>query len=318
MAETALARTARALDLIPYVLEHPGISLGELSTAFVTSNEQIVSDLNLLFVCGLPGYTPLELIDLTFDDGFVSVIDPQVLDRPRTFTQGEVISLKLALSALSEFPGLSVEMQAKARAMNLRLQDLLPANLTGLAAHLGITQEQIASDIREQILTIESALTSGHWLNFEYLSATSDRASRREVIPQSLTMQGEWYYLQAFVPEISENRTFRVDRISDLAMKESVTSVDSRRTDQNFEAANAEARVRVYPTGASFLDYNSAIISHRTEVDGAIDVTVSIFNEEWLIREILSFGGSCEILEPQKLVDEVRNRAQAALLNYLP
>jgi hypothetical protein len=30
-------------------------------------NEVIIDDLNTLWMCGLPGYTPLELIDLAFD-----------------------------------------------------------------------------------------------------------------------------------------------------------------------------------------------------------------------------------------------------------
>ena len=63
MADNAIVRTSRALDLIPYIVEHPGITIEELSDAFGTSESEISQILNIVFMCGLPGYSHLELID---------------------------------------------------------------------------------------------------------------------------------------------------------------------------------------------------------------------------------------------------------------
>ena len=41
MSESALDRTARALDLVPYLLEHQGISISELAQVFGVSEKQI-------------------------------------------------------------------------------------------------------------------------------------------------------------------------------------------------------------------------------------------------------------------------------------
>ena len=60
MAESAAIRALRAMDLIPYILENPGISISNLSEKFSVSEKQIESDLQLIFLCGLPGYTPYE------------------------------------------------------------------------------------------------------------------------------------------------------------------------------------------------------------------------------------------------------------------
>ena len=66
MSESALERTSRALDLVPYLLEHQGISITELAEVFGVSENQINEDLILIHMCGLPGYTPLELIDMYY------------------------------------------------------------------------------------------------------------------------------------------------------------------------------------------------------------------------------------------------------------
>ena len=86
MSESALDRTARALDLVPYLLEHQGISIPELAVAFGVSEKQINDDLVLIHMCGLPGYTPLELIDMFYEDGYVTVSDPQSFKKLRRWS----------------------------------------------------------------------------------------------------------------------------------------------------------------------------------------------------------------------------------------
>ena len=102
MADNAAQRALRTMDLIPYILENPGITTTELAEKFNTTQKQIEKDLQLIFLCGLPGYTPYELIDLTFEDGIVSVIEPQVLNKPRKFSSSEMVVIKLGLEILRE------------------------------------------------------------------------------------------------------------------------------------------------------------------------------------------------------------------------
>ena len=100
MSESALDRTARALDLVPYLLEHQGISIAELAQVFGVSEKQINDDLILIHMCGLPGYTPLELIEMYYEDGYVTVSDPQSLKKPRSMTSSEITSLLVSLDLL--------------------------------------------------------------------------------------------------------------------------------------------------------------------------------------------------------------------------
>ena len=57
----------RLLDLVPYLTSNQGVALEQIATDFQTDKSTIIDDLNTLWMCGLTGYTPLELIDLSFD-----------------------------------------------------------------------------------------------------------------------------------------------------------------------------------------------------------------------------------------------------------
>ena len=64
-----LARIARLLDLVPYINTHQGIALKELAKHFEVTPAQMNADLMTLWMCGLPGYTHLELMNLDFESG---------------------------------------------------------------------------------------------------------------------------------------------------------------------------------------------------------------------------------------------------------
>jgi len=102
MAENAALRAIRLLDLVPYIVAHPGISITELAKEFSISRDEVLKDLNLLFLCGLPGYTPLELIDISFDEESVVIRDPQNLAAPRNLNESEALIARIALAALEE------------------------------------------------------------------------------------------------------------------------------------------------------------------------------------------------------------------------
>ena len=56
---TPVEKAARLLDLVPFISSHQGIALVDLASQFGISESELISDLNTLWMCGLPGYTPL-------------------------------------------------------------------------------------------------------------------------------------------------------------------------------------------------------------------------------------------------------------------
>ena len=46
MSDTAAVRALRTMDLIPYILEHPGISISQLAKVFNVTEKEIEKELN--------------------------------------------------------------------------------------------------------------------------------------------------------------------------------------------------------------------------------------------------------------------------------
>jgi hypothetical protein len=67
-SESALERVERIIDLIPY-LHHRQVNLSELASRLGQDIAEIERDLEIAFLCGLPGYTPDLLIDMSMEDG---------------------------------------------------------------------------------------------------------------------------------------------------------------------------------------------------------------------------------------------------------
>src|SRR6185295_28397 len=74
---------------------------------FGVSEEQLRRDLQLLWMCGLPGHGPGDLIDLSFEGDSVSVIFDAGMSRPLRLTAEEALALVVALRTLAETPGLA-------------------------------------------------------------------------------------------------------------------------------------------------------------------------------------------------------------------
>ncbi len=68
MSNRLSSRLARLLNLVPYFIANPGISPAEAAEELGVSTTQLMTDLNQLWVCGLPGYGPGDLIDLSFSE----------------------------------------------------------------------------------------------------------------------------------------------------------------------------------------------------------------------------------------------------------
>ena len=308
MAESAISRASRALDLVPYILAHEGISLEELAEEFDTSVLGVTSDLDLLFVCGLPGYTPLELIDLSYEDGVVTIIDPQVLNAPRKFTRAEVTSLVLALELLrSTYSGNPETSQ-----IITGLISKLSALISGSPPTTLAIPPQYSKEETDNLALVQRAITDGAAVGFSYLSPHRDAIEARRVIPQTLSALGAHLYLQGFCLDRQQDRTFRFDRISQV-VKLSLTNLERL---PMTTAPKVTVTLLVSFEAMNFIEDNSAIVSSREKQGDFWRVELEVSDEQWVLREVMKFGGAVQILAPANLADALKIKAERALSRY--
>lgn len=308
MVETAITRTARALDLVPFVIEHPGISIEDLAKEFGVTSAQMVSDLSMIFMCGLPGYSTLELIDLSYDDGFVSIIDPQVLDKPRNLSRSEIISLNLALDSLAS---LRTEDDPLLSAIRV-LQGKLQRTIADATPHIPVVQR---SELKSPLLPLcEEAVKNGSGLSISYVSASSDQHTERIILPESVHSENGYLYLRAWCYLTESTRTFRLDRIM------SATAVPVSKLPKPEESLKATenflATLKVSHAAKYFYEQNKSLLTIESQDEESMIVTIQLSDSEWLTRTLMGYGAAITVLAPADLAAEVRRRAQAALELY--
>ena len=96
---------------MPYLHAHGGVRLVDAARALGVTPEQVLKDLKVLFMCGLPGGYPDDLIDVDLDaleseegelhrDGVIRVSNADYLERPMRLTPTEASAMIVALRAL--------------------------------------------------------------------------------------------------------------------------------------------------------------------------------------------------------------------------
>ena len=302
MVETAGKRALRTMDLIPFIVENPACSIRSLAEKFSVSEDQIEKDLQLIFLCGLPGYTPYELIDIVLDNGIVTVIEPQVLDKPRKFSKSEMVVIVLGLRILSElYPADSIQM--------LKLEKLI-AKISALVPIY--VSKQTGKSLNSSLLKdINRAINQSLSLDIEYSSVSKDEITKRNILPLELYLLNGSMYLRAVDIAQSAERVFRADSIRII----SIGSVVSVQNDSNEEKIS-EVSLIVDGSKKLFMERNSSIIKSIEVSKKGFIVNVMISNVEWLKRCILSNSPGITVAAPSDLATQIKKEARAILAMY--
>ena len=302
MADNAAQRALRTMDLVPYILENPGISTVDLAAKFSVTQKQIEKDLQLIFLCGLPGYTPYELIDLTFEDGIVSIIEPQVLTKPRNFSSNEMVVIKLGLEILRE---INVNEPNKLDKISTLLQKV----------HRQTDQDSVllAKEISSSpyYSVINTAISQRKQLSIEYQSVSKDQLSTRLIVPYNISMLNGNLYLSAYDMDRQSDRVFKLDLISkcEIGERTELDFVKNTSIDQIVELI-----VDVNLT--NFIERNTSIIvDQRLTADG-IKVTLKVNNLEWISRAVISYAPNINVISPIALSEMIKQRAKNLLKAY--
>ena len=302
MVDNAANRALRTMDLIPYILENPGVSIIKLAKQFSVTEKQIESDLQLVFMCGLPGYTPYELIDLIFEDGVVSIIDPQVLDKPRRFTKSELVVIALGLQLLGE---LSISDSAR-----LGKIKLLSNKITQLGGSNSIIFAPSSSK-SPFVEVISKAITNKKSLTIQYQSLIKDEVSIRKVFPHNLYFMNGNLYLSAMDLAAKADRVFKVELIKTCEVGNDVSSEVVNENNLTIEVV-----LDVQKTYKNFIERNSSIITAVEEQKNCFRVHLKLSNLEWLKRSILSNAPGIMVISPSLLAQEVAALATSLLASY--
>lgn len=336
-ARRSLSRLERILLLVPYCVRHPGVSISELSRRLGAPEKEILEDLNLLFVCGLPDYTPADLIEVFIEEDQVFIRMADYFARPLRLTRTEAIPLYLkaqALVSLMEGTGgdrTGVQELEPLRSAITKLGKALLPQEGGVAELTKRIKVQLESGEARWLGLLREAVTEHRPVELEYYTYSRDALTRRRVEPHLVFASLGHWYVSGYCHLAQDKRMFRLDRIKSLDL-----------TDDHFEppdesaaelpppliyapgADDVRVRLRVTRGIAQWLEESGWLQGYlpvekaRAVRGGRQELVFRTSGGEWLEKLLMRFGPDVEVVEPAELAESMREASKRILELYEP
>jgi proteasome accessory factor C len=310
-------RVTRLLTLVPYLQANPGVTLAAAAAEFEVSETQLRRDLELLWMCGLPGHGPGDLVDLSFTDDSVSVVFDAGMSRPLRLTPDEALTVIVALRTLADLPGL-VERGAVERAL---------AKVESAASGVDAAADAVSIDLGADVATLarlESVLEAGTALQLRYFVPSRNESTQRVVDPMRIVEADGRSYLEAWCRVAEGTRLFRVDRIDELVPLDEPASVPEEAAPRDLRGgiyAPADdhllVRLELGPSLRWIAEYYPCESVEDVDGDPPVRrVTLRVADPAWVRSLVLGGGGDARVLSPGWLADDVERAVAEALSAY--
>ena len=321
-------RLVRLLNMVPYFQANPRVSYAKAAADLGVSRKQLEEDIKQLWVCGLPGYSPGDLIDFELSDGTIKVTFSAGMDRPLRLTSTEATGLLMGLRALADIPGVvdpaaarSAIAKIEAAAGSVAKPEAAAGSVATNEAAAGSVEAQAAAAVRE-------AVRDARAVSIDYYSASRDALSTRVIDPIRVVLVGDHSYLEAWCRQAEGVRLFRFDRIvrarvldEPAAPPQPAAAAPPNTALFDADPSLPSATLRISPRAAWMLEYFPMRVLPesgfgRDTPDGSCLAEMTYAAEEWMARLILGFGADVTVLAPASLAERVRNAATEALAAY--
>lgn len=307
-------RLRRLLVLVPYVVRHPGTRIEGLSRMFHVTEEELLKDLNLLFLSGLPPYGPGDLIDVQVEEGRVWISMADYFARPIRLTRAEALDLYLRGKALAGTPGLP-EAPALTSALAKLERHLGTEALGELAGRVEAAEGRRPAETLE---CLRRAAADHERLEIEYYSASRGQTTVRRIDPEEVFSGiGNWYVV-AWDHLSGAERMFRVDRIK----RATPTGEGFRprglagagRPLYSRSEEDIPVRLLLRPGARWVAEYYETESVRERGPD--LEVVLPTRHLAWVAKLVVRLGGEASVLDPPELTELARRVAERTLAPY--
>ncbi len=342
MPESTADRLRRLLAILAWLAQVGEAPIDETAERFDLTPATLVTELEMAACCGVPPYTPDQLMEIVVNDAMVSVRVGTSLARPRRLSPAEGFALATAARTLLAVPG-SDESGALSRA------------LTKLDRALGGQEIEVELDTPALLPLVREAVTDRQPLHISYYSASTDRETARDIAPLRLfASEGHWY-VDAWCQTAGDLRRFRVDRIGAAEALDGAFPPEAvlpaggtgggaagdssgARTDgpegdltdgpagdgstpapsfDPFVPGPDSRRVRLsLDPATAWLVESLPATGPATDVEGRTEVELFVGGDAWLERLLLRLGPGAQVVGPPEFRDLAANAASRVLRRY--
>jgi proteasome accessory factor C len=312
---TSAERLRRLLALVPYVVARRAVGLAETAATFGMTERELIDDLNLAWCVELKSPEPYCPIDLSYEDGQVTISQAESIARPLRLAADEASALLVALRMLAEAGG---DGDAVTRLI-AKIEDAAGASAAAssqVSIHIeGSNESGVAA-------ALDAALAAGKRVHLRHYNHSRDEATERDVDPKWLLVVEGRTYLEGWCRRAEAVRKFRLDRILDVTVLDVPASFpeEAEWADVDaglFQPSEADVLVELeLAPGARWVAEYYRCESVTELGEGRLRVAIRTPDTGLIRRLALRLGEEGRVTAPAELAEEVRSAAAEALALY--
>lgn len=295
----------RLFEIIYILLEKNIVTAKELAERFEVSQRTIYRDIEALSAAGIPVYMSKG------KGGGISILSGFVLNKA-ILTEEERLEILSSIRAVNAISFNDEKIEKVFRKLN----NILGKNDTDWI-EVDFSNWGNAEREKETFNNLKSSILSKKVVNFNYSSGKGENISR-EVCPLKLYFKGQSWYMYGYCRVRNDYRFFKLRRIKDLYISEESFNIKTPKKivkeDKIFNGEFITLKMKI-PSKMAYRVYDEFENFKKLD-DGSFLVNIEYPKGEWLFSYIFSFGEECEILEPQEIRMEIKNKIEKMLLNY--
>lgn len=295
--------------MLPWVIEHEGSDIDDLVSRFAyRSKADLVKDLHLIFMTGLPGYGPGDLIDVDIFENEVYVDAADYFSRPMRLTAPEALGLLAA--------GMTFVQSEHAPAALISAVDKLKTAVVPDADSL------VYFDVPtpDAVAILKAAMERGHVVRITYVALATNERTVRDVEGSSVLFNlGNWY-LTGYCRLAGAERAFRVDRIAHVdeldETYDALITGESQIVQYRPSDGDAHVSFTTDPSSSWVAEYYP--VDARELGDGSLRITMSVSDPLVAARLLIKLGEHVTEIEGSEVVDAMADLRRRIVTRYVP
>lgn len=294
----------RLFEMVYLLLDREQITAKELAEHFEVSTRTIYRDVETLSSAGIPIYMSKG------KGGGISLLPGYVLNKT-------VITKEERADILSSLKAVQAVSLSEARTVLDKLGSLFGNTVADwIEVDFGLWGDGEKESDSFEIL--KQAILSKNIVEFQYTAAVSER-KKRIVEPLKLVFKGSNWYLYAYCREREDFRFFKLKRMQDIVVTEEIFERNApKQVLQKESIYDKQPKVKVILKLEKEVAFRAMddFAECAMQPDGSAVVSGEYILGELLIDLILGYGGYCEVIEPQWVREQVRERLVKMLERY--
>jgi proteasome accessory factor C len=294
--------------MVPWIAANDGPTMDEVGERFGITPAQLAADLEVVWLVGLPPYTPDALIDVVQEGDRVWIHYADVFATAQRLTPDQAVGLLTAGASVLALPGAEPD-------------SALARGVAKLAAVLGVDATQVLDvdlgGARVEVLEVlRNAVREHHRVHLDYYSYGRDTRTERDVDPYLVHAEDGSLYLFGHCYLAGAERRFRIDRIaSATALSDTFEPPPLDRSADVFQPDADDPRVvlRLEPS-AAWVAETYPVEAVEQGDDGSLTVTLAVAAEPWLERLLVSLGPQAAVVAAPESLTGAGGRAAARIL----